>query len=154
MKTVLLQDVINETGAIHAAVSGISRAIRVSEILSCQFEPGVDNLPHFRRIIFVISYFVRRNTDVRRAFFFPTRKAEAKASAGFRWSLAMEFLRLWGVGDGRVFFRFDLGFGVSVGDGVGEVFFVSAKPWALGLVSIFWPSVSGVCETVSALALL
>ena len=68
VNTVFCQDVINETGTIHAAVSGISRAIFISEILLREFERHVDNLAHGFRIIFVIRQLVRRNRRVGRAF--------------------------------------------------------------------------------------
>src|SRR5882762_10220769 len=67
-KSVLAEHVINETGAIHAAVRGIGRSVAVTKILFCQRESGVDDLAYLRRIAVVICYFFRRKTNVWRAF--------------------------------------------------------------------------------------
>ena len=49
-ETVFLKNVINETGAIHAAVRRIGRAISVAEIFSCQRKSGIEDLANFERI--------------------------------------------------------------------------------------------------------
>jgi len=54
-----------------------------------------------------------------------------------------------GCGVGVVLLRFDLLFGVALGDGLGEAFFRSAKSLATELVSV---SSCGVCESVWAMA--
>ncbi len=48
---ILLEDKINETGAIHAAGVGIGRSVFVIEIARGQFERADEKLLHFGRII-------------------------------------------------------------------------------------------------------
>src|SRR5215469_9779667 len=67
-EAVLLKDVINETGAIHAAAFWIGRAIGVTEILFCQREAGVEDLANFCWIGFVPLDLVWRKTHVRPTF--------------------------------------------------------------------------------------
>jgi len=45
-KSVLLKDVVKETGAIHSAVFRIGRAVAVAEIFFRQRETGVEDLAH------------------------------------------------------------------------------------------------------------
>src|SRR5439155_13854406 len=66
-KSIFLQNIVNETGAIHSAICRISGAVSVTEILPCQLEPGLDDLLHFWRISFIARDFVRRNSDIWRA---------------------------------------------------------------------------------------
>src|SRR5206468_634619 len=73
-EAVLLKDIINETGTIHAAVRWIGRTIGVTQILFCQREPGVQDLPYFCRISFVSGYLVRRKAHVRPALFSLSRR--------------------------------------------------------------------------------
>ena len=58
-EAILLKNVINKSGTIHAAVFGIGRAIAVTEILFRQREPSVDDLAYFRRITLVFRDFIR-----------------------------------------------------------------------------------------------
>ena len=58
-ESVLAKKIINETGAIHAAVCGISGAVCVTEILRCQIETGLDDLAHFSRVSIITGNFVR-----------------------------------------------------------------------------------------------
>ena len=58
-KSVLAKKIINETGAIHSAVCGISGAVCVTEILRCQIETGLDDLAHFSRVSIITGNFVR-----------------------------------------------------------------------------------------------
>src|SRR6266567_1046594 len=114
-KSVLLENVINKTGAIHAAICGISGAVRVTKILFCQLEPSIDDLAHFRRISVIARDFVGRNRRVGRAFFFWSRVRGRPGD--FSWTWRQRFLRrrrgggrrTW-TGRGRSFFALSLCF--------------------------------------------
>src|SRR6266404_399453 len=67
-KSILAEDIIDEAGAIHAPIRWVCRAIGVIEILLCQLEAGLDDLPHFCRITVILSNLVRRNRGIGRAF--------------------------------------------------------------------------------------
>ena len=63
----MLQNVINETGAIHSSVCGIGGAIGVTKILFCQRKPGLDDFADFRGISVEACDLLRRNSNVGRA---------------------------------------------------------------------------------------
>src|SRR5438094_9880561 len=83
---VLREKIINEPRAIHAAICGIGRAIRITEILLCQSEAGVENLAHFRWVTVVTCNLVRRKSHVGRAFFFRSGTRRTRGAWGFSWT--------------------------------------------------------------------